>query len=130
MEKPAAGFRLTGVNHVVYPVQDVGRSLSFYRDVLGMEQVPVMQPDVDPDRMVWLRLPSGTMLHLIRSENVPAPHPIHIAFEVTDFDETARAVKECGLEVLDSGRRDDGQRYLFLHDPDGNRVELCTPSGF
>ena len=130
MSNPSPKFELTGINHVIYPVRDVARSLHFYKDVLGIKQIAVMQPNVDPDRMVWLQLPSGVMLHLIRSENVPAPRPIHIAFEVADFDGTERAVKAQGIEVLQSGTRDDGQRYLFFYDPDENRVEFCTPSGF
>jgi catechol 2,3-dioxygenase-like lactoylglutathione lyase family enzyme len=128
--KASEKLQLTGVNHVIYPVRDVARSLRFYRDVLGIEQVPVMQPNVDPERMVWLRLPSRTMLHLIRGDTVPAPDPIHIAFEVAEFDVVLRAVEEHGLKVLNTGTRGDGQRYLFFRDPDGNRVELCTPSGF
>lgn len=130
MKKSSPKFGLTGINHVVYPVRDVHKGLEFYRDTLGIAQVPVMQPNADPDRLVWLRLPSGVMLHLIRSENVPALNPIHIAFEVEDFDQAERAVKELGLEITSSGTRDDGQRFLFFFDPDGNRVELCTPSGF
>ncbi len=130
MSNSSAKFELTGINHVIYPVTDVERSLRFYRDMLGIKQIPVMQPDVPRERMAWLQLPSGVMLHLIRSENVPATHPIHIAFEVADFDEAERVVKAAGLEVLQSGVRDDGQRFLFFYDPDENRVELCTPSGF
>jgi len=125
-----AKFELTGINHVIYPVTDVERSLRFYRDMLGIKQIAVMQPGVPPERMAWLQLPSGVMLHLIRSENVPAANPVHIAFEIADFDETERAVEAAGLEILNSGVRDDGQQFLFFYDPDGNRVELCTPSGF
>ena len=40
------------------------------------------------------------------------------------------AVKAKGLGISRSGVRNDGQRFLFTHDPDGNRVELCTKSGF
>ena len=29
-----------------------------------------------------------------------------------------------------SGVRLDGQRYLFIYDPDQNRVEFCTVSNF
>ena len=127
MEKPCARFGLTHINHVVYPVKDMNRSLPFYRDVLGIKQIPSM---VDSPKVIWLQLPSGVMLHLIESENAPASPPVHIAFEVGSFDETVRAVEEHGIKVLNSGTRHDGQRYLFFHDPDGNRVELCTPSGF
>jgi glyoxylase I family protein len=119
-------FGLTGVNHVITVVRDVERALHFYRDLLGIRQIEVMQPGVGPDRMVWLQLPSGIMLHIIRSETVPVPRPIHIAFEVSDFDRAMAGAKAQGWEILQSGTRNDGQQFLFFHDPDGNRVELCT----
>jgi catechol 2,3-dioxygenase-like lactoylglutathione lyase family enzyme len=71
------------------------------------------------------------MLHLIESEEAPArPDNVHHAFEVEDFDATMRALREKGIAIERTGERKDGQRYLFIRDPDGNRVELCTPSGF
>jgi hypothetical protein len=33
------------------------------------------------------------------------------------------------IPIERTGVRKDGQRYLCIRDPDGNRVELCTPSG-
>jgi catechol 2,3-dioxygenase-like lactoylglutathione lyase family enzyme len=41
-----------------------------------------------------------------------------------------KALQEKGITVERGGLHYDGQRYLFIRDPDGNRVELCTPSGF
>ena len=35
-----------------------------------------------------------------------------------------------GVEVTDIQTRNDGQRACYLEDPDGNRIELCTVSGF
>jgi extradiol dioxygenase family protein len=55
---------------------------------------------------------------------------VHHAFEVEDFDASVKALQEKGITVERSGVRYDGQRYLFIWDPNRNRVELCTPSGF
>ena len=52
------------------------------------------------------------------------------AFEVEDFDAALRGLQDQGISVERTGVRKDGQRYLFIRDPNGNRVELCTPSGF
>ena len=123
-----SGLELNGVNHVVTAVKDAKQSMEFYCDFLGIKQI---QSQVDNPSVTWLQLPSGVMLHLIETPDAPAqPSNIHHAFEVQDFDTAQKAVEDRGLEVTNSGVRHDGQRFLFIQDPDGNRVELCTPSGF
>ena len=122
------GLKLNHVNHVVTVVADTKRSLEFYHDFLGIKQI---QSQVDNTNVTWLQLPSGVMLHLIETEDAPAgPQNIHHAFEVEEFDAAIKALEERGIGIENSGVRHDGQRYMFIRDPDGNRVELCTPSGF
>ena len=121
------GLKLTHVNHVVYLVGDLKRSMEFYHDFLGIKQIP---SQVDNPKITWLQMPSSIMLHLIETENSPTQEENHIAFEVEDFDAAEAAVKARGLRIASSGVRNDGQRFLFTYDPDGNRVELCTKSGF
>lgn len=127
MSTEAKGLGLVGVNHVVVPVANLARSVAFYRDYLGIKEVPKMVPN---ENLVWLRLPSKVMVHLIEGKSVPAPDPVHIAFEVEDLDAAVKLLEEKKIAILSSGTRKDGQRYVFFRDPDGNRVELCTPSGF
>jgi catechol 2,3-dioxygenase-like lactoylglutathione lyase family enzyme len=70
------------------------------------------------------------MLHLIESQEAAVrPDNVHHAFEVADFDAAMKALQEKGITIERTGVRHDGQRLLFMRDPDGNRVELCTPSG-
>ena len=121
------GLKLTHVNHVVYLVKDTARSMDFYHDFLGIPQIP---SQVDNPNITWLQLPSGVMLHLIETADAPCPEESHVAFEVEDFDAAMDAVKERGMTITRTGVRNDGQRFLFTRDPDGNRVELCTKSGF
>ena len=121
-------FDLKGVNHAVYLVSNLERSLKFYRDYLVIKQIPKMVPQ---DHLVWLLLPSGVMIHLIENKELPLPSQrTHIAFEVDDIDKVTEKLKEDKIEILTSGVRLDGQRYLFIYDPDQNRVEFCTVSNF
>ena len=123
-----SGLKLNHINHVVTMVKDTKRSMEFYCDFLGIKQI---QSQVDNPEITWLQLPSGVMLHLIETQDAPAHPPnIHHAFEVEDFDAAKKALDNSGISIENSGVRHDGQQYLFIRDPDGNRVELCTPSGF
>ena len=100
--------------------------MRYYHDFLGIKQI---ESQVDNPSIVWLQLPSGVMLHLIQTDQAPCPEESHIAFEVDDFDAAEQAVRTEGLLITRTGVRNDGQKFLFTNDPDGNRVELCTPSG-
>ncbi len=121
------GTRLLGVNHVTYNVTDKARALRFWEYVLGVQRIP---SQVDGDHIVWLQLPSGTMVHLVVDPEAPSTPSHHGAFEVDDIEATARALQAKGVETTPFLTRDDGQRAFSLHDPDGNRIEICTKSGF
>jgi catechol 2,3-dioxygenase-like lactoylglutathione lyase family enzyme len=128
MTTSSRDIQVKHVNHIVTMVQDPRRSLVFYCDLLGFKQIPSM---VDNPLVTWLQLPSGVMLHLIESAEAPArPDNVHHAFEVEDFDAAEQALHAKSVPIERTGVRKDGRRFLFIRDPDGDRVELCTPSGF
>jgi len=74
---------------------------------------------------VWYDLGVG-QLHLIQREgagtgpgrNIDPTGP-HFAVRVEDLDTLRRQLKDLGIEMLDFG----GDQ-LWIHDPDGNTVEL------
>ena len=119
--------RLKNINHITYNVKDKDAALAWYQDVLGLQQIPKM---VDSDRLYWLQLPSGAMVHIIENPDAPSAPSHHTAFEVDDLDAARDTVMGKGVEVTDIQTRPDGQRACYLNDPDGNRIELCTKSGF
>ena len=118
---------LKAVNHLTYNVKDKDRALRFWVDVLGVKQIP---SQVDAEHIIWLQLPSGTMVHLIENKEAPSIPSHHGAFEVDDIEATAEALRSQGVETTPINARNDGQRAFNVTDPDGNRVEICTKSGF
>ncbi len=121
-------IKTTKINHVTTMVKDTARAMEFYNDLIGIKQI---QSQVDNPNITWLQLESGIMLHLIETPEAPAkPFNIHHAFEVEDFEGTKRTLQENGFEVDQEGVRYDGQAFLFIQDPDGNRVEFCTAAGY
>ena len=119
--------RLQAVNHLTYNVTDKERALRFWEDVLGTRQIPSM---VDLEHIIWLQLPSGTMVHLVENPESPSIPSHHGAFEVDDIDAATVALRGNGLEPTPIVTRNDGQRTFNVFDPDGNRIEICTKSGF
>ena len=127
MADVADAIRLKKVNHLTYSVTDKERALRFWEDVLGVKRIP---SQVNVEHIIWLQIPSGSMVHLIEDADAPSVPSHHGAFEVDDIEASARAVQAKGVETTDIATRNDGQRNFFINDPDGNRIEICTKSGF
>lgn len=119
----------TVIGHVHIKVSDLDRSITFYRDALGLE---VMQ-----------RIGSGAAflsaggyhhhlgLNTWESRRGPAPAPgttglYHVAFLYPSRVALARALRRLNaFGVPLDGAADHGvSEALYLHDPDGNGLEL------
>lgn len=122
-------LRLTACNHVTYNVVDLERATKFWTEVLGIKQIPRM---VNGDHLNWLQLPDGTMVHLIRQADGISQPSHHAAFEVADIDAAFETLKGKGVDMASEAIqvRNDGQRAFYILDTEGNRVEICTKSGF
>lgn len=120
-------IRLKRINHITYNVKDKDAALKWYQEVLGLKQIPKM---VNSDHLYWLQLPSGAMVHIIENPDAPSMPSHHTAFEVDDIEAAREALMVKGIEATEIQIRNDGQRAFYINDPDGNRIELCTKSGF
>jgi catechol 2,3-dioxygenase-like lactoylglutathione lyase family enzyme len=115
------GPRIQGLNHLTLAVTDLERSVSFYRDVLGLEL-----------RALWAEgayLEAGA-LWLCLSVDGPAGDRsdyTHYAFDVAaeDFDALSDRVR--AHAALWKDNRSEGASLYFL-DPDGHRLELHVGS--
>ena len=134
MTGPAAGIGLRRLQHLVLWVSDVGRSVRFYRDVLGFE-VTVQRP-----RAAFLKIPGSADDHhlgLFEQPGVGEPDErvarmYHAAWEVGELTDLARArarLTEAGALV---GASDHGVSLsLYAKDPDGLEFEVfwTVPEG-
>jgi glyoxylase I family protein len=111
----------SGVHHVAICVSDAEAGLAFYRDVLGMEQLP--RPDLGPGH--WLDA-GGQQVHLMQSDQ-PVPAANHFAIRVDDIDSAVEDLRAHGVEVHRSGLIPGAGHQAFLHDPFGNFLELNQP---
>jgi glyoxylase I family protein len=116
------------LDHTSICVTNVERSRQFYEGLLGL--TPMERPDFGFPGM-WYQLGDG-QLHLIQRERTAAPGndgtinatDPHFAIQVDDLEGMRRCIQAAGVQMLDFG---SGQ--LWVHDPDGNTVELRTPTG-
>ncbi len=125
--------KITGImktvelNHVAIHVADVERSCNFYGNVMQLEKLP--RPAFDFDG-AWFRLGAIQELHIIGNRTldvVAAPRGNHFALMVDHLDDWESHLRENDIEMYPRRVRPDGAQQLFLHDPDGHAIELCTP---
>ena len=131
-------IRIRDIDHVVLRVADLERALSFYRDVLGCP----IEKRQDEIGLVQLRA-GRSMIDLVPVDGVlgraggAAPgaegrNVDHVWGRVEPFDETASRDElrahaiDAGAVATRSGAEGDGPS-LYIHDPDGNVVELKGP---
>lgn len=122
-------MRVTQLNHVALHVADVERSIAFYRDVLQLEPLP--RPAFSFPG-AWFRLGVDQELHLIgerQRDVISHSRGNHYALMVDDIDAWERYLDERGVGHLPRRIRPDGAYQVFLKDPDGHFIELCTPPG-
>ena len=131
------------IHHVAYRCIDAKETVSFYRDVLGMDLVLAIAEDTvpstkepDPYMHIFLDAGQGNVLAFFeipnsppmgRDENTPA-WVQHIAFELEDMDALLNAkahVEAAGLDVI--GPTDHHIfKSIYFFDPSGHRLELVA----
>ena len=122
-------MKLLALNHVALHVADLDKSLAFYRDVLQLQSLP--RPNFTFPG-AWFRLGGDQELHLIgeRKKEVVSHHRgDHFALLVDDIDAWEQHVRSQGVDAQPRRVRPDGAYQLFLIDPDGHWIELCTLPG-
>lgn len=120
-------YAITGVAHVSFLVADTERSRAFYRDVLGLSEIP--RPAL-PFPGAWFEL-GAQQLHLLE---LPNPDPVsdrpahggrdrHVALAVRGLEALAARLEAAGIGYT---RSRSGRPALFFRDPDGNALEATA----
>lgn len=112
------------LNHVALDVNDVAVSVRFYRDGLGLPELP--RPDFGFPG-AWFRLGTRQELHLIGNRDRPVGERAgHFALQVADIEAAADLLRAAGIAFRGPKPRPDGAYQIFTADPDGNVIELCA----
>jgi catechol 2,3-dioxygenase-like lactoylglutathione lyase family enzyme len=115
---PLAGGAL---DHLGLQVSDLGRSTTFYRDVLGFTPATGARPDGS----VRLNLPRGGYITLRNAK--PAGTVDHFCIALSAFNKEAvmQQLKSQGVVAIDEPNFTGTGAGFHIVDPDGLRVQLA-----
>jgi glyoxylase I family protein len=112
---------LTMIDHVSVITTSVERSRRFYRDILGLPEIA--KPKTFDFIVAWFDLGGGQSLHLLLKEKPDSISPRHFCLRVPDAEAARTYFQQQGVAILETTVIPGADRF-FIHDPDGNRIEL------
>ena len=118
--------KIKQINHVAVVVTDMEKSLSFWRDALGIELHELRDVPAEMSQVAFLPL-AGSEIELVRptsddsgiakylAKRGPGMH--HICLEVDDIDGMLAQLKTKAVRLINEEARTatDGKRYAFIH---------------
>jgi lactoylglutathione lyase len=115
--------------HTRYRVSDLDRTVSFYKDVLGLVEVG-RHTSGRGSQLVFLKANgSEELLEICKYDAsgpvVVGPDLTHLAFEVDNLDEFAKGAAAKGYPLSDGPHRSgSGSAIAFIDAPEGYEIEL------
>ncbi|MGH2525486.1 MAG: VOC family protein [Actinomycetota bacterium] len=121
-------IRTEGLTHIHLIVGDLSRSLRFYQQVFGMEEV-----FREGAHLVFLGTPGGRDTITLNDEPSLSTRAgdsggiLHFGFRLIDEGDLDRAVEEvvgAGGALVRRGEHSPGEPFAYVTDPDGYTIEL------
>jgi len=118
--------------HTRYRVSDLEKTVSFYKDVLGLEETR-RHTSGRGSQLVFFKAPgSEEEIELCKFDEsgpvVVGPDLTHLAFEVDNIEEFARHAKAKGYPLSDGPHpNSSGGAIAFIDAPEGYEIELIQP---
>jgi lactoylglutathione lyase len=123
-------MRVTRLLHTRYRLNDLERSVTFYRQVLGLEEVR-RHKSPRGSELVFLKAPQSEetieLCHFPNSGPVEVqPDLTHVAFEVESLASFGEHLARLGLKYSDGPhyKSDGSGGFAFIDAPEGYEVEL------
>ena len=115
--------------HTRYRVSDLEKTVAFYRDVLGLEEVR-RHTSGRGSQLVFFKAPgSAEEIEICKFDQsgpvVVGPDLTHLAFEVDNIDEFAKHSAAKGYPLSDGPHKSPtGSVIAFIDAPEGYEIEL------
>ena len=114
--------------HTRYRVHDLEKTVSFYRDVLGLEEIR-RHTSGRGSQLVFFKAPgSDEEIEICKFDDsgpvVVGPDLTHLAFEVDDLEKFAKEAASRGYALSDGPHPSGSGKIAFIDAPEGYEIEL------
>lgn len=113
-------LQVSQIDHCSILITDVARSRHFYRDLLGLKEIP--KPKTFDFVALWFQL-GDTQIHLLLKEKPDTISPRHFALRVPDAASARAYFRQHDVPMQETTLIPGADRF-FINDPDGNRIEI------
>jgi lactoylglutathione lyase len=116
--------------HTCLNVMDLGRSIAFYRDRLGLRLTRTVEVKENNAEVAFLEDPDGSAIELThwrdKKQLVEGDNFDHVALGVKDLKATIEQLRSEGTTIAMEPFKLKGGTHpiAFIKDPDGNWLEL------
>ena len=122
---------MKGLSHIAVRTKDLDASLRFYRDIMGLEEAFRLCGDDGKPFLIYVYIAPNQFIELFpngerrQEQGRDVIGFQHICLEVEDVEAAYRTMRERGApidsEIIDGKAK---CRQFWMHDPDGNPIEL------
>jgi lactoylglutathione lyase len=114
--------------HTRYRVKDLEKTVSFYKDVLGLEEIR-RHTSGRGSQLVFFKAPgSEEEIEICKFDEsgpvIVGPDLTHLAFEVNDLEAFAREATAKGYPLSDGPHASGSGKIAFIDAPEGYEIEL------
>ena len=114
--------------HTRYRVRDLEKTVSFYKDVLGLKELR-RHTSGRGSQLVFLKASEGDEeIEICKFDDsgpvVVGPDLTHLAFEVDDLEKLAREAAAKGYPLSDGPHSTGTGKIAFIDAPEGYEIEL------
>jgi len=118
--------KIKQINHVAIVVEDMQKSLGFWRDALGIELHELRDAPAEMSQVAFLPL-AGSEIELVQPTTVDSgiakylakrgPGMHHVCLEVDNIEGMMADLKAKGVRLINAEPRTaaDGKKYAFVH---------------
>lgn len=118
---------IKGLSHLAFSVSDMTASLHFYVEQLGLKHAFELHDEQDRPWIHYLKVADGQFIELFYGGNGTAT-PVsfqHLCLEVADLEAYVEQLRQAGVAIdIEPQQGCDKNWQAWIHDPDGNRIEL------
>ena len=118
--------KITKINHVALAVNDIDKSLAFWRDALGLELDELREVPAEAAQIAFLPV-GDSKIELVRptrddsglakylAKRGEGMH--HLCLETDDIEAMLAQLREKGVRLINESphRGADGKKYAFIH---------------